>query len=71
MAAIAVPTAVSVAIRSDGVAWTPSTVVVAIGFVIPTDVSYADAAVDTFNRATCQRRHAQPADAHLHQRSTI
>jgi hypothetical protein len=60
MTAIAVPAAVAAAIRADRVARTPAAVVVPIGFVISTDVTHSDAAVDTnaIHGTTCQGRHA-------------
>jgi hypothetical protein len=65
MAAIAVPAAMSAAIRTDCITRTPSAIFVAIGFVISTDVTHADAAIDTdaLHGATCQRAQAQQADS--------
>jgi len=39
------------AVRPNGVAWTPSSVVVTIGFVVTSGVTHSDAAIDT-DRAT-------------------
>jgi deoxycytidylate deaminase len=68
MAAIAKSAAVLAAIRTDCIARTPPTIVVAIGLIISTGVTDANAAVDTdaFHGATRQRRRAQQAHTHLH-----
>ena len=64
MTAVAIKASMPAAIRTDGITRTPSPVVIPIGFVITTDVTYSDLTVDAVDGAArngCQsKRDHQP-----------
>ena len=60
-AAVAIIASVPAAVRADRVTGAPSPVIIAIGFVVTTDVTHADAAADAIDGATRKQHQGECA----------